>query len=126
MSKVTDDEVRLCRDITNSIWRNCVLESLNKIGWEGRNDYNIEEAYDLINELRMEMLFTREPNAILAKAIMDEADSLYLPEIKKLPSEHLSLILRVHEDDRIHRAEKTLDCITTELARRCILGDIDG
>ena len=126
MTKVTDDEVVLCQHITNTIWRNCLLESLNKIGWEGRKDYKIEETYDLGNELRMEMLFTREPNATLAKAIIDEADSLYLPEIKKLPSEYLTLILRVHEDSRIRRAEKTLDCITTELARRCLLGDIDG
>ena len=126
MSKVTDDEMKLCRDITNTIWRNCLLHAVNNIGWDGRKDYKIEETYDLGNELRMDLLFVYEPASILAKQILDEADSLYLPEIKKLSSEYLTLILRVHEDGRIRRAEKTLDCITTELARRCLLGDIDG
>lgn len=126
MSKVTDDEVELCRDITNTIWKNCLLNAINKIGWNGRRDYKSEEMYDLVQALRMEVLFVYEPSGVLAKEIMNEADSFYLPEIKKLSSEHLTLILRVHEADRIHRAEKTLDCITTELARRYLLGDIDG
>lgn len=126
MSEVSDDEVKLCRDITNGIWRNCIIDAANTIKWDGRSDYSTEDGYDLVNELRMEMLFTNDPNAILAKQIMNEADSMYLPEIKKLSSEHLTLILRVHEADRINRAEKTIDCITTELARRHILGDIDG
>lgn len=126
MSEITDDDVKLCRDVTNTIWRNCLLNAVNHIGWEGRKDYKIEETYDLGNELRMEMLFVYEPNSILAKSILNEADSMYLPEIKKLSSEHLTLILRVHDADKIHRAEKTLEYITTELARRHILGDIDG
>ena len=50
-------------------------------------------------------------------------DGIYLDKLKELPTKTIEDILFVHERGRIKRAQRTIETLLQELARRTLLGD---
>jgi hypothetical protein len=53
----------------------------------------------------------------------EKVDELYLEKVIALPTQELNDILFLHKFSKPRRAERTLEAITSELARRALLND---
>jgi hypothetical protein len=59
----------------------------------------------------------------LLTAAKEELDSLYLQKLSALPTQIIEDILWVHHNNKIRRAQRTVETLTSELTRRAMLDD---
>jgi hypothetical protein len=114
---VTKKLVKRISTITNDIYRQSSIIALNLS--PNVFEEEIEEAMVL---LRYAHLSTYEATPEL-KAAKERSDVLYLEMLIKLPTPILEDILFLHDYSKPKRALRTIEAITSELARRFIMDD---
>lgn len=120
--RCTDALVKRTNEVTSHIFKQSVIEVFNAF------TYDETQLQDLIYSVRRASLgfvmYDMNPNEI--QDLMDkkeQIDTLYLNKMITLPTDKLADILFLHERQRPERAERTIEAITSELARRSILND---
>ena len=119
---VTKKLVKRVSTLTNDLFKQSVIEVMDV------KDVTDEQRQDFMSTIRRTsfnyVMFDADPEEV--KDIMDKKekiDEIYLNKIMTLSSTELSDILFLHEHAKPRRAERTLEVITSELARRSLLDD---
>ena len=119
---VTKKLVKRISSLTNEVFKQSIVEVMDV------KNATDEEIQDLMANVRRATFHSRvnyefehEFEDILKKK--EAIDELYLNKVIALPSETLIDILFLHEHHKPRRAERTLEAITSEIARRSLLDD---
>ena len=119
---VTKKLVKRIGTLTNDLFKQSVIEVMDV------KDVTEEELHDFMSTIRRAsfnyIVFDADPEEV--KDIMDKKekiDEIYLNKMITLPSAELNDILFLHGHAKPRRAERTLEAITSELARRSLLDD---
>lgn len=107
--------------LTNHVYDQAVLQVKD---WP-QSKLHDNEFIDLVRSLRFADRYgiaDAESFAELQK-LKVEIDDLYLSKMLSLNTQHLNEILIVHDTGRIKRTSRTIEAITSELARRELLDD---
>jgi hypothetical protein len=121
--RLTKKLINKMSTITNSLFKESALEAFGHdtaLEFGGIDFLMSEVRYmSLINGLSYSnMPYIRQ--MLEKKTICDE---IYLTKITCLSTQELSDILFLHERKKPIRAQRTIDCINIELARRILLND---
>lgn len=120
---VTKKLVKRLSETTNNLFKQSVLEGC------GLKDATDEQIQDFIFKMRRYsfgyILVSKEDSqdidAILKQK--EDIDVIYLNKMIQLSSDDLQDILFLHKHEKPRRSERTIDMITSELARRSLLND---
>jgi hypothetical protein len=119
---VTKKLVKRIGTLTNDLFKQSVIEVMDI------KDVTDEQLQDFMSTIRRASYMHIVMDASLeeVKDIMnkkEKIDEIYLNKMMTLSSADLSDILFLHEHAKPRRAERTLEAITSELARRSLLND---
>ena len=119
---VTKKLVKRISSLTNEIFKQSIIEVM------GIKDATEEELQDFMGKIRrstMHYAVWSEEDGDVADIIekKEKIDELYLNKVITLPTKDLIDVIFLHEHHKPRRAERTLDMITSELARRSLLDD---
>ena len=119
---VTKKLVKRISSLTNEIFKQSIIEVMDV------KDATDEEIQDLMANVRRATFHSRvsyevehEFEEILKKK--EAIDELYLTKIVALSTKDLVDVLYLHEHKKPERAPRTLEAITSEIARRSLLDD---
>lgn len=97
------------RDLTNVCYRDAKEFILSNMSASHKQDLMTSDIFD--------------PNQV--RELKSAIDDQYLENIKKLSTQELEDILWVHHNGKLRRAERTIETIVAEIARRELMDD-DG
>lgn len=119
---VTNKLVKRINSLTSDIFKQSVIEIMNI------KDATEEQLQDFMSKVRRAGLIyaswsDEDGDLVDVLDKKEKIDELYLNKMIALPSKDLADILFLHEHSKPRRAERTLEAITSELARRSLLDD---
>ena len=119
---VTKKLIKRMSLLTNNLYKQSIIDIMGY----GPNVTD-EEVHMFMRDLRLTKYsinagFTDEQYTYY-KSKLSDIDELYLDKMVQLSSDDLQDILFLHKHGKPLRAERTLDMIMSELARRALFGD---
>lgn len=120
---VTKKLVKRINSITSDIFKQSVVEVMDI------KDVTEEQLQDFMSKVRRASLsfaaWVTEEDGDVADIVekKEKIDELYLSKMIALSTKDLIDILFLHEHHKPRRAQRTLEAVTSELARRSLLDD---
>lgn len=122
MRRCTNRLIKRISDLTNKVFKQAVIEVMNAENFEEQQLLELIQSIRKVSLLHAIGALSDEEAENINKS-KHLIDSLYLDKLMTLSTKDLTDILFLHEHNRPSRAERTLEAITSELARRSILND---
>lgn len=113
-------------DCTQDIFNDCLIEVFDLDPRDGRN---ISDAAYIVRQVNRGLWTSVDSEDLHmttdeVKEKRDKVEAMYQEKIKQLSTKQLNEILKAHNlEDGLRRAPKTIETITSELARRALLDD---
>jgi len=119
---VTKKVLKRVSFLTTEIFKQSILEIMDI------KDATEEQLQDFMSKVRranLNVATWSDEDGDIADIVVkkEKIDELYLNKMIALPTKDLMDILFLHEHSKPRRAERTLEAITSEIARRSLLDD---